>query len=66
MNPAGDFGKKGLSPALRNRFTEVWCLSSIAASQLALRTPPLAPLAAEPTDHDDLRLIVEHNLLPTT
>jgi len=24
MNPGGDFGKKELSPALRNRFTEVW------------------------------------------
>ena len=63
MNPAGDFGKKELSPALRNRFTEVWCLSSIASSQIALQTPPLAPLSADQTD--DLRLIVEHNLLPT-
>lgn len=25
MNPSGDFGKKELSPALRNRFTELWC-----------------------------------------
>uniref|UniRef100_A0A3Q4MRM4 Midasin n=1 Tax=Neolamprologus brichardi TaxID=32507 RepID=A0A3Q4MRM4_NEOBR len=25
MNPGGDFGKKELSPALRNRFTELWC-----------------------------------------
>ncbi|KAF4522959.1 hypothetical protein B566_EDAN009549 [Ephemera danica] len=25
MNPGGDFGKKELSPALRNRLTEVWC-----------------------------------------
>jgi midasin (ATPase involved in ribosome maturation) len=24
MNPGGDFGKKELSPALRNRFTEMW------------------------------------------
>lgn len=24
MNPGGDYGKKGLSPALRNRFTEIW------------------------------------------
>lgn len=24
MNPSGDFGKKELSPALRNRFTEIW------------------------------------------
>ena len=25
MNPAGDFGKRELSPALRNRFTELYC-----------------------------------------
>ncbi|TEA19278.1 Midasin [Colletotrichum sidae] len=24
MNPGGDFGKKELSPALRNRFTDIW------------------------------------------
>ncbi|KAG0149859.1 hypothetical protein CROQUDRAFT_39244 [Cronartium quercuum f. sp. fusiforme G11] len=24
MNPGGDFGKRELSPALRNRFTEIW------------------------------------------
>lgn len=24
MNPGGDFGKKELSPALKNRFTEIW------------------------------------------
>lgn len=27
MNPSGDFGKKELSPALRNRFAEIWCSS---------------------------------------
>ena len=26
MNPGGDFGKKELSPALRNRFTEIFSL----------------------------------------
>ena len=25
MNPAGDYGKKELSKALRNRLTEIWC-----------------------------------------
>lgn len=25
MNPGGDYGKKELSPALRNRFTEIYC-----------------------------------------
>eukprot|EP00359_Climacostomum_virens_P011460 CAMPEP_0204900836 /NCGR_PEP_ID=MMETSP1397-20131031/2713_1 /ASSEMBLY_ACC=CAM_ASM_000891 /TAXON_ID=49980 /ORGANISM="Climacostomum Climacostomum virens, Strain Stock W-24" /LENGTH=245 /DNA_ID=CAMNT_0052069063 /DNA_START=55 /DNA_END=789 /DNA_ORIENTATION=- len=30
MNPGGDFGKKELSPALRNRFTEVWVNLSLS------------------------------------
>ncbi|KAG8189752.1 hypothetical protein JTE90_012927 [Oedothorax gibbosus] len=30
MNPGGDYGKKELSPALRNRFTEIWCPSDIS------------------------------------
>ena len=29
MNPGGDFGKKELSPALRNRLVEIWCPSPI-------------------------------------
>lgn len=28
MNPGGDYAKKELSPALRNRFTEIWCSST--------------------------------------
>ncbi|XP_072178223.1 midasin-like [Diadema setosum] len=34
MNPGGDFGKKELSPALRNRFTEVWCTQNKDRSDL--------------------------------
>ncbi|KAJ3606919.1 hypothetical protein NHX12_026435, partial [Muraenolepis orangiensis] len=34
MNPGGDFGKKELSPALRNRFTEVWCPQSSSRADL--------------------------------
>ncbi|XP_038145137.1 midasin isoform X1 [Cyprinodon tularosa] len=34
MNPGGDFGKKELSPALRNRFTEIWCPQSNSHSDL--------------------------------
>lgn len=34
MNPGGDFGKKELSPALRNRFTEIWCLSDTNKADL--------------------------------
>lgn len=29
MNPSGDFGKRELSPALRNRFTEIWVTSPL-------------------------------------
>ncbi|KAL5579519.1 hypothetical protein UlMin_011961 [Ulmus minor] len=34
MNPGGDFGKKELSPALRNRFTEIWVPSVCYADEL--------------------------------
>ncbi|CAF4320387.1 unnamed protein product, partial [Adineta steineri] len=34
MNPGGDFGKKELSPALRNRFTEIWCTPSESIDDL--------------------------------
>lgn len=34
MNPGGDFGKKELSPALRNRFTEIWCRATETAEDL--------------------------------
>ncbi|KFM76669.1 Midasin, partial [Stegodyphus mimosarum] len=33
MNPGGDYGKKELSPALRNRFTEIWCPSNLQLTQ---------------------------------
>ena len=50
MNPGGDYGKKELSSALRNRFTEIWVppvvdgheLLAIASANLA---EPLAHLA---------------------
>jgi len=50
MNPGGDFGKKELSPALRNRFTEIWVpplsegedIRSIVVAKLAPRFKPLA------------------------
>jgi midasin len=35
MNPGGDYGKKELSPALRNRFVELWCPSSRKDEDLA-------------------------------
>lgn len=48
MNPGGDYGKKELSPALRNRFTEIWVPSmedmddvlQIITSKLDLQLKP--------------------------
>jgi midasin (ATPase involved in ribosome maturation) len=48
MNPGGDYGKKELSPALRNRFTEIWVppvneradIAQIVAQLVATRKPP--------------------------
>ena len=34
MNPGGDYGKKELSPALRNRFTEIWVPSPSAEEDM--------------------------------
>lgn len=34
MNPGGDYGKKELSPALRNRFTEIWCEGCVSMDDL--------------------------------
>ncbi|XP_033336576.2 midasin [Megalopta genalis] len=34
MNPGGDYGKKELSPALRNRFTEIWCEGCVSSEDL--------------------------------
>ena len=44
MNPGGNYGKKELSPALKNRFSEVWC-PSLASSEdlLAIVARSLAP-----------------------
>jgi midasin len=40
MNPSGDYGKKELTPALRNRFTEVWVEPVTAVAALKTDTPP--------------------------
>lgn len=34
MNPGGDFGKKELSPALRNRFTEIWVDNTLSEEDI--------------------------------
>lgn len=51
MNPGGDYGKKELSPALRNRFTEIWVSSmedfddvtQIVSSRLTESAKSLSP-----------------------
>ncbi len=51
MNPGGDFGKKELSPALRNRFTEIWVGASADVDEMAqicerrIPEPALKPYA---------------------
>lgn len=52
MNPGGDFGKRELSPALRNRFTEIWVPPLTYRDDLRLLVAPrlrgapsLAPIA---------------------
>jgi len=55
MNPGGDFGKKELSPALRNRFTEIWVpplsesedILHIIVDKLRPDLEPLAPTMVE-------------------
>jgi len=36
MNPGGDYGKKELSPALKNRFTEIWCPDASGSDDLLM------------------------------
>ena len=36
MNPGGDYGKKELSPAMRNRFTEIWVPAAYERADLEL------------------------------
>ena len=48
MNPGGDYGKKELSPALRNRFLEVWCPAENARDDLRAIVASMMPeVAAE-------------------
>lgn len=51
MNPGGDYGKKELSPALRNRFTEIWvpALSDVEDIMQIVRAK-LKPSAAQYAD----------------
>lgn len=65
MNPGGDFGKKELSPALRNRFTEIWCRPTDGREDLiriaahTLRTGFVADAAAETRIQDIATIVVD-------
>jgi midasin len=48
MNPGGDYGKKELSPAMRNRFTEIWVPSIDQRTDLEM-------IANGSWNHDELR-----------
>lgn len=65
MNPGGDFGKKELSPALRNRFTEIWCRPADRKEDLILIAKPALVCEAlnESADIDKLsELVIETSL----
>ncbi|KAK7028133.1 AAA ATPase midasin [Paramarasmius palmivorus] len=49
MNPGGDYGKKELSPALRNRFTEIWVPAVDGREDLKL-------IVSKTWRHDDLSI----------
>ena len=47
MNPGGDYGKKELSPALKNRFTEIWCPAVESPDQICIIAHQNLSLAQE-------------------
>uniref|UniRef100_A0A0R3RTL0 Midasin n=1 Tax=Elaeophora elaphi TaxID=1147741 RepID=A0A0R3RTL0_9BILA len=55
MNPGGDYGKKELSRALRNRFTEIWCPSDMSGDDLIAIVDRLLNMTTL-LDENDLRL----------
>ncbi|KAL5111458.1 Midasin [Taenia crassiceps] len=59
MNPGGDYAKKELSPALRNRFTEIWCPSP---TFLSGDTPKPSLEIRQRAEEEDWQSIVLHNL----
>lgn len=59
MNPSGDFGKKELSPALRNRMTEIWVESYFQQDQLLALYKTPTTIFEEVPHSIDLYLIIE-------
>ena len=56
MNPGGDFGKRELSPALRNRFTEIWvpALGDLGDLRRVVEERLLATAKAVASGEDDM------------
>ena len=69
MNPSGDFGKKELSPALRNRMTEIWVESYFHQTELLALYPILQesnqspPIISKVTKAVDLYHIIHETAL---
>eukprot|EP01022_Parablepharisma_sp_SALTPOND_P017058 TRINITY_DN2645_c0_g1_i1.p1 TRINITY_DN2645_c0_g1~~TRINITY_DN2645_c0_g1_i1.p1 ORF type:complete len:5413 (+),score=668.55 TRINITY_DN2645_c0_g1_i1:2932-19170(+) len=73
MNPGGDYGKKELSPALRNRFTEIWVdsfftdedfLSFAKLLRSALNNQSKTNIIwSESAEHIDLYQVIREKLL---
>jgi midasin len=59
MNPSGDFGKKELSPALRNRMTEIWVESYFQQEDLVGMYKTSGFPFTEVSQKIDLFLIIE-------
>ncbi|KAF8512096.1 midasin [Hysterangium stoloniferum] len=55
MNPGGDYGKKELSPALRNRFTEIWVPAVNVKADIRM-------IIERSWRHPDLLIYTEHIL----
>lgn len=66
MNPSGDFGKKELSPALRNRFTEIWCRSADNEHDLVLIAQHALKIGFENRANDDEVISSTANLIVKT
>ena len=59
MNPSGDFGKKELSPALRNRMTEIWVESYFQQPELLqLYSDQMTSIKTQVPKSIDLYLII--------
>ena len=54
MNPSGDFGKKELSPALRNRMTEIWVDSNFNQEKYKSKAAELLATPGKVLMHDEV------------